>query len=153
MEARHFRPDVLGVMRSRILIEIEIKVSLADLKSDAGKRRHEEFMLNFLRGNDCKKYYAVPPALIDQALEIIPKEQGVLSLRYPVGASNGMPPMDAIKMKLLAIRGCTMRPKKRISLVAAVRMAENQSGTLVSMSKEIARLAAVEEDPFPDPQF
>lgn len=73
--------DLLIVRKSGYCIEIEIKVTIADLRADF-KKKH----LHLDRRNRIKElYYALPADLIDKATPIIEKGNpcaGIISCRY-----------------------------------------------------------------------
>ena len=64
--------DMLIVSKNRYLTEVEIKISLSDLKADFKKKHQhkDENIKNF--------YYAFPEEMKDKALELIPKDCGIL---------------------------------------------------------------------------
>lgn len=63
--------DMLIVTKNRYLTEVEIKISLSDLKADFKKEHQhkDENIKNF--------YYAFPEEIKEKALELIPKECGI----------------------------------------------------------------------------
>ena len=64
--------DMLIVTKNRYLTEVEIKISLSDLKADFKKKHQhkDENIKNF--------YYAFPEEMKDKAIELIPEEAGIL---------------------------------------------------------------------------
>ena len=64
--------DMLIVTKNRYLTEVEIKISLSDLKADFKKKHQhkDENIKNF--------YYAFPEEMKEKALELIPKDCGIL---------------------------------------------------------------------------
>ena len=64
--------DMLIVSKKCYLTEVEIKISLSDLKADFKKKHQhkDENIKNF--------YYAFPTEMKEKALELIPKECGIL---------------------------------------------------------------------------
>ena len=64
--------DILIVTKNRYLTEVEIKISLSDLKADFKKKHQhkDENIKNF--------YYAFPEEMKEKALELIPKDCGIL---------------------------------------------------------------------------
>ena len=64
--------DILIVTKNHYLTEVEIKISLSDLKADFKKKHQhkDENIKNF--------YYAFPEEMKEKALELIPKECGIL---------------------------------------------------------------------------
>lgn len=74
--------DILIVTKNRYLTEVEIKISLSDLKADFKKKHQhkDENIKNF--------YYAFPEEMKEKALELIPKECGIL---IAVKKESGIP--------------------------------------------------------------
>lgn len=64
--------DMLIVTKNRYLTEVEIKISLSDLKADF-KKKHQHKDKNIKNF-----YYAFPEEMKEKALELIPKECGIL---------------------------------------------------------------------------
>ena len=64
--------DMFIVTKNQYLTEVEIKISLSDLKADFKKEHQhkDENIKNF--------YYAFPEEMKEKALELIPKECGIL---------------------------------------------------------------------------
>ena len=76
--------DLLVIKQSHYAIEIEIKISVADLKADL-KKPHGH------RSNKIKLlYFAVPSEIKDKALELIPERAGLLTITHDIAKrSNG----------------------------------------------------------------
>ena len=64
--------DMLIVTKNRYLTEVEIKISLSDLKADF-KKKHQHKDKNIKNF-----YYAFPEEMKEKALKLIPKEYGIL---------------------------------------------------------------------------
>lgn len=64
--------DMLIVTKNRYLTEVEIKISLSDLKADF-KKEHQHKDKNIKNF-----YYAFPEEIKDKAIELIPEEAGIL---------------------------------------------------------------------------
>ena len=62
--------DILVVSESRMLYEIEVKVSLSDLRGDRKKRKHNSFLEGPSYLPTYKYYFAVSKELADKALDI-----------------------------------------------------------------------------------
>ncbi len=64
--------DMLIVSKNHYLTEVEIKISLSDLKADFKKEHQhkDENLKNF--------YYAFPEEMKEKAIELIPEEVGIL---------------------------------------------------------------------------
>lgn len=128
--------DVLVVTESRMLYEIEVKISISDLKNDIKKKKHWSFINrpNYLPVH--KFYFAVPQDITDIALDIcndLYPYAGLLSVtKFPfhsAAASFGVIPEKPPKH---------LNPKP-LSLRQIVYMVKEQSGTLC----RLARAAAV----------
>ena len=96
--------DVLMVNKNRFLIEIEIKISKSDLRADF-KKTHN---------HNCKNikhtYFAIPKEMED-CIELIPKEFGVIVVRKSKWKDSFMKKIPIIKTyyPLKVVR----RPKKK----------------------------------------
>lgn len=64
--------DMLVVTKNRYLTEVEIKISLSDLKADF-KKEHQHKDRNIKNF-----YYAFPAEMKEKAIELIPEEAGIL---------------------------------------------------------------------------
>ncbi len=128
----HIRPDVLAVTKSRYLIEIEIKLTLADFKADRKKRRWH----NNLYGGVGRRqfYYCVPQTLVEKVEGIVPTGCGLMMPTDHV--MNGINVVRVIK------RAPLNRKAPRLSLKQIVEMVRNQSGTLCSLAKIAAKNSA-----------
>lgn len=64
--------DMLIVSKNQYITEVEIKISLSDLRADFKKEHQhkDENIKNF--------YYAFPEEMKDKAIELIPEEAGIL---------------------------------------------------------------------------
>lgn len=73
-DLRH-EADMIIVNDSNRVTEVEIKISLSDLKADFKKKN----------GHISKKigrlYYAIPLEMLDKSLELIPKECGIITVK------------------------------------------------------------------------
>ncbi len=68
--------DLLCITNSGYLTEIEIKISVSDLRADFKKKKKGhggDFIRNF--------YYAVPEYMLEKTLELIPENTGVIVVR------------------------------------------------------------------------
>lgn len=88
-EVGYFNSDFIAVGRSGFL-EIEIKVSKADLNNDFKKRKHQVYESD--KNNPWTPqqfYFAVPEELVDYALsKCVDKPYGVLAIREVDKGSN-----------------------------------------------------------------
>ena len=73
------RPDALGVMASRHLVEIEIKRTLSDFKADQKKPSRNEVRRNFMADKlPMYFYYLVPPDLVKRVELLVPTWAGLM---------------------------------------------------------------------------
>lgn len=107
--------DLLGVTNSGYLTEIEIKISISDLRADFKKKHSHggDFIRNF--------YYAVPEYMLGKTLELIDKDAGIIVVsenevgkrssfnakiyRKPKPNKKAKPLTDTMKAKLFRL-GC-----------------------------------------------
>lgn len=123
------KPDVIGITDERFMIEIEVKVSIADLRRDFKKMRwtkyhHGHYPRLF--------YYAVPRDLVEKARPIIPDRAGLMApaedTRY---GSHRMRVVKRAPIDPLA---------KRASMRQMVDLVKHQSGTLCKLAAKVAKL-------------
>ncbi len=68
--------DLLAITASGYAHEIEIKVTMADLKRDFEKRHfHDNARIKFF-------WYAIPEPMLESALPLIPETAGIITVRY-----------------------------------------------------------------------
>jgi hypothetical protein len=68
--------DLLVIRKSGYALEVEIKVSISDLKQDA-KKQHEH------KSNKIKELYFAIPEQMKSAIEYIPERAGILLVEEP----------------------------------------------------------------------
>ena len=77
-DLRH-EADMIVVTQANKVTEVEIKVSLSDLKADFKKRNgHKSLKIGRL-------YYAFPVEMLEKALPLIPAECGIITVRQTTG--------------------------------------------------------------------
>ena len=70
----NYELDIIILTKANCTTEVEIKISIQDLKADFNKRFiHNSLMIN-------KFYYAIPDTLLEKALSIIPVESGIITV-------------------------------------------------------------------------
>ncbi len=120
--------DVLVVNERRFLIEIEVKVSIQDLKRDQKKRKHQFFASqSYYKPFPVNRFFfAVPQELTGKALDIIEST-------YPYAG-------------LLTVNGSFVYHQKEARLLHSARLtnrqiyelARQQSGTLCRLARDLA---------------
>jgi hypothetical protein len=80
------RPDVLGILPSRHLLEIEIKRSVSDFKANSSKhfiqmRENEnaEVRRKFIESAPKQFWFMVPKKLVDQVIDLVPDYAGLMT--------------------------------------------------------------------------
>lgn len=138
-------PDVLAIDKQRRLIEVEVKVSMSDLKNDAKKRiwKFREIIGDkSFYAVPYQFYYAVPYEIQDKALEIIKgwkkegKECGKAGLLV---VHQRSPKQIGLKDVHCEHRAPINKAAKKLTIKQTIIMARNQSGTLCSMAVHKAR--------------
>jgi hypothetical protein len=118
--------DVLVVTDARLLYEIEVKISISDLKHDMVKRKHTYFANGNEKHAVNRFYFAVPKEIAEEALSIIEK-------MYPYAG-------------LLSVRGGFVDHKKqarilhtkKLSFRQIYELTRQQSGTLCRLSQALS---------------
>lgn len=125
--------DVLAVTKDRRLIETEVKVSLADLKSDIKKHKHEWFE----RGTSCLNrtnyfYFAVPIDIANQAKLIIDD-------MYPYAGLLGCKMYKSTAQ--ITIADIYRKPQAlstaKLDIKSLISMVKTQSATICRLSKDL----------------
>jgi hypothetical protein len=88
-----YEADMIAVSKSGTCTEIEIKVSRQDLRADKLKRK----WLSGLGPMVARFYYAVPEALQEYALEIIPESAGLIVARPGNSATSALPTAKVVR--------------------------------------------------------
>jgi hypothetical protein len=118
--------DVLVVTDSRLLYEIEVKITLSDLKHDEVKNKHRHFRTDDKNYPVNRFFFAVPNEIAVNAEEICEK-------MYPYAG-------------ILSVKGGTVNhPKqarilhtKKLSFRQIYELTRQQSGTLCRLSRDLA---------------
>jgi len=137
-----FKPDILIITKSRKIIEIEVKVSLSDLKNDIKKSIwHRRERLPDLYPMPYQFYYAVPEKLKIKALEVI---NGWNKENKVSGKAGLLIVQDKKKIGwddvYVAKKAIGNNKSKKVSIKDLITMVKNQTGTLCSCSVKIAKL-------------
>jgi len=70
--------DLLAVTKDNFVTEIEIKISVSDLKADFKKvHNHRSNRIHRL-------VYAVPDFMLKQTMELVPKQHGIIAVKWVV---------------------------------------------------------------------
>ena len=72
-----YRPDILAVTKSRHLIEVEVKRTIADFRANAEKRFPDVAIRS-------QFYFAVPPDLADRIAAELPDGAGLITCKRHV---------------------------------------------------------------------
>ena len=143
-------PDVLTVDKNRNLIEIEVKVSVADMKNDAKKRVWKmRQKLPDLYPMPYQFYYAVPHKLKDKAMKLLDewKAQGKMCGSAGLLIVHDSPP-NRLGFKDVSVerRAPLNKKAKKLSLKEIVKMVKDQTGTLCSAMVAMARNQLADKD-------
>lgn len=125
------RPDVIALTKSRRVIEVEVKVTLADFKVNAEKRCMTNPVLRWHEGpvwNMTESFYfAVPVQLIEKIKPLLPDYAGLLAVEENPWNTR------------VSVQAPKRRDSPRLSTKQMVIAARHLSGTLVSMQMKISR--------------
>jgi len=134
-------PDILIVNKNRMLIEVEVKTSVADFKNDAKKRiwqiRNSEYHKTLM---PYQFYYAVPLDLKDKCLKVM---NGWEEKDKKCGKMGLLSVMDKEEIGWNDVTVYKKSPinkkSKPISLKNIVKMSLHQSGSLCTIAIKIAK--------------
>lgn len=121
--------DVLAVTKDRHLIEVEVKLSIGDLRRDKNKLKHRSFRDNLVKYPTRLFYFAVPRELAN-------KVKLLCDQLYPyagVIGSNGLGEYDVeIYREPKALWG------GKLTFPQILRMVREQSATICRLSKKLS---------------
>lgn len=131
--------DVLVISESRMLYEIEVKVSLSDLKHDVLKSKHRWFSSSPETYPVNRFYFAVPDDLEGKALEVC-KElypyAGLLSVdKFPFVSS-------AVDFGVHVVKQPRILNIRRLEISEVIFLVKEQSGTICRLARDKALLEA-----------
>lgn len=127
--------DVLAVDKNRFLIETEVKVSLADLRRDAKKKKHRDF-----RDNRCATrhfYFAVPRDIANDAKLICDD-------LYPYAGVLGTNGLDEYGVEIY--RNARPLAGKRLRYGQVLRIIFSQSSTVCRLATRVKELLRVQKN-------
>ncbi|GAH32082.1 unnamed protein product, partial [marine sediment metagenome] len=121
--------DVLAVDKHRLLIEVEVKLTLADLKRDRHKLKHQNYRDNLVNYPTYLFYFAISRALANQAVLVC--EQ-----LYPYAGVLGCDGQGQFDVEVYregkALFG------RRLTFPQLLRMVREQSATVCRLAKDVA---------------
>ena len=117
--AAHYRPDVLGITRGRLLIEIECKRTLADFHADGLKTHIANRNRGYHSQEPWKFFYLAEASLATEIQPLLPTWAGLLS-----ATSGGV----IIEREAPALRA------KRLSVWQCVRVAHMLANQMASLA-------------------
>jgi hypothetical protein len=127
--------DLLVVTKSGYCYEIEIKVSLADLKKDAEKRHgHRDSRIK-------KLYFSVPEKLLDKGMPFIPDHAGIITVG-PAEKTNYIYLLnDELRYKCKTIREPQAFPAQPLSQTDRFQVARLGTMRIWSLKYKIIKQA------------
>lgn len=126
------RPDVLGLLPSRTLIEVEVKRTMADFRAN-GKKRGIKFRMNW----PAQFYFMVHPDIADNVLAEI--EAGLLDDTYQRAGVLTVSTTEVNSISGLNVVRCLKRaPTNRAAVELGfhqiAKMVRDQSGTMCGLA-------------------
>ena len=131
------RADVLAVDKDRFLIETEVKITLADLKRDAKKRKHRDFSDGRSRCAARHFYFAVPR-------EIANDVKLICDDLFPYAGVLGTNGLDEYGVEVY--RQAKPLAGKRLRYAQVLRIIFNQSSTVCRLAKKVEELLRVQKN-------
>lgn len=123
--------DILAINKNGLLIETEVKLSIADFRRDKNKPKHHHLRGNNGRWPTTYFYFAVPK-------EIANKVAFLCGNLYPYAGVLGTDGNS--EDDVLVYREPKIRIAKKLSLFDMTRMAREQSATVCRLAKRVAGL-------------
>lgn len=123
--------DILAINQHRLLIETEVKLSVADFRRDGGKLKHRCFRENKGRYPTTYFYFAVPK-------EVANKVSMLCENLYPYAGVLGTDGESYHDVEVY--RQPKILIAKKLSFLQITRMAREQSATLCRLAERVAHL-------------
>lgn len=120
------KPDILGLTPRREIIEVEIKVSVSDLRANS-KKAIQQYFVTFPERGPNYFYYLVPKTLGEKAVEIAEPHAGVLVLHHDEG------------FEWSVLRKPKRIHQRVIGLKRAAELMRNQSSTVLALTDKLFR--------------
>ncbi|MDA3856407.1 MAG: MmcB family DNA repair protein [Candidatus Woesearchaeota archaeon] len=127
----HYEADIVSLTKSNYATEIEIKISMADLKKDKEKRHnHDSIYFKYL-------YFAVPWYMKEKCMEYIPEKAGLLvideyhrvfQLKSPMVNKKAKKWTNEERIHLLEL--CAMRMYNLKKKVSRLKLLEKENKSL-----------------------
>jgi len=137
-------PDILIINKNRYPIEVEIKVSLSDLKNDMKKRIWTfRKLCDYQHPMPYQFYYAVPEKLTEKAREIIKIWKKEEQPNKNAGLLTVIEKDTILDNVYVSIPAIINKESKRLSIHDIIHMVRNQSGTICSLGKKICQLQKI----------
>jgi len=125
--------DLIRLTPSGYCSEIEIKISLADLKKDS-KKRHNHVDGNSYRTNKIKYLYFAIPEYLEKHINLIPDRAGILMLRERKREYYS----DIISIE--ETRKPTPQSNYKFSIEERIRLLELMSMRIWTLKKKLSKL-------------
>ncbi len=131
--------DILVVTKSRMLYEIEVKISISDLRGDIKKNKHYSFLNRPSWLPIYKYYFAVSKELADKALaicnELYPYAGLLVVSKFPFNSA-------ALDFGVRVDKSPKCLNDKRLPLKEVLFLVKEQSGTICRLARDNAGLRA-----------
>ena len=124
------RPDVFGVTRQRLTIEVEVKRTVSDFRANARKRsvvlrdKLTEIWPAYF-------YFLAPPHVAEKVLPEVPEWAGLLT--FDARWSQALWPAELVPLK----RADRNHDAKPLNLIRLAKMSQAQAGTIVGLLKRV----------------
>jgi len=140
-------PDIFIVTKKRMLVEVEVKVNIYDLKNDIKKKAWMyRNKLPDLYPMPFQFYYAVPDVLKDKAKEVIDNWKAENKIYGNVGLIVVNEPKNSLYKQWnsglvwVMLKSPANKEAKKLSIKQIIKMVRNQTGTLCSYASKIAEM-------------
>jgi hypothetical protein len=124
--------DLFVLTKTGYCYEVEIKISLSDLKADLKKRHHH------LSPKICKLYFAIPDKLLE-AVSLIPKEAGIL-LIHESDRDQSHYSYPILPFSCGCVREARIYPSERLDIEQKFQIARLGTLRIWSLKKKIKKL-------------
>jgi hypothetical protein len=124
-------PDVVGVNKTRRVVEIEIKMTMADFRNN--RKKDSVYRRKFIGVPVSKYYFMVPPDLMAKVLPELEDGEGLLTVVSNHRAYGG-------SLAAQVVKEAAVQKVRRLSIKEIIKMVAHQTGSLNSALAKIATL-------------
>lgn len=110
--------DIFLIKNSGLAVEIEIKISVSDMKADAKKSHGHIDKKNRI----CELYYALPKSILDKCLGLIPPHAGIITCEKHESYDRVLARIHRSPVKIKGARKLTIDEQMKVMRLGVMRI-------------------------------